>query len=336
MTGPAGPILITGCSSGIGQASAARLARAGHLVYATARRPETLTTLRDLGCETMHLDLTDHESMLQAVTTLRERHGRIGALVNNAGYAEIEATELLNGERLRRQFDTNVFGPLRLCQLVLPAMREAGAGRIINVGSIGDRCVFPLWGGYTASKHALSAFTDALRMETRAYGVHVVLVEPGLVNTRFSTAIDQNLAGPRSGAYQAEHAGFQATLHGLLARLAPSGAVAENGGAVAENGGAVAENGGAGDAATTNGTAGARSLLFARLSVGPDVAACTIERALFSRRPRSRYRVPAHARLAFAARAVLPDRAWDAAVRTLFLGAEAGRPNEPGRPRALP
>jgi NAD(P)-dependent dehydrogenase (short-subunit alcohol dehydrogenase family) len=289
---PEAPILITGCSSGIGRATAARLARAGHLVYATARRPETLTELADLGCDTLRLDLTDHDSMLTAVETLRRRHGRVGTLINNAGYAEVEATEFLDPERLQRQFDTNVFGPLRLCQLVLPGMREAGSGRIVNIGSIGDRCVFPLWGGYTASKHALSAFTDALRMETRRQGIKVILIEPGLIDTRFSATIAENLTSVHQ-PYHLELEGFRTTLRGVLSRLAgePSRQGAE-----------------------------ARSLLFARFSAPPDLAARTVERAVTVARPRSRYRVPAHAHLAFAARALLPDRAWDAAARILFLG----------------
>jgi NAD(P)-dependent dehydrogenase (short-subunit alcohol dehydrogenase family) len=297
------PILITGCSSGIGRATAARLARAGHLVYVSARRPESLIELQDIGCRTLRLDLTDPESMIQAVKTLHQRHGRIAALINNAGYAEIEAAEFLDGDRLQRQFDTNVFGPLRLCQLVLPGMREVGTGRIVNVGSIGDRCVFPLWGGYTASKHALSAFTDALRMETSTYGVQVILVEPGLINTRFSSAIDRNLADHRHPAdlsatpYRAQLDGFHATLRGVLARVATA------------------------PQPQADTVSGVRSLLFAHLSAQPDTAAKTIERAITARRPRTRYRVPAHAHLAFASRMLLPDRVWDAAVRTLFLGA---------------
>ncbi|TDD98131.1 SDR family NAD(P)-dependent oxidoreductase [Actinomadura rubrisoli] len=299
------PILITGCSSGIGRAAAARLARAGHLVYATARRPETLAELEELGCRTLRLDLTDPESMIRAVDAVQQRHGRVATLVNNAGYAEMDATEQLDSERIRRQFDTNVFGPLRLAQLVLPAMRDTGGGRIINIGSIADRCVLPLWGGYAASKHALSAFTEALRMETRRHGVHVILIEPGVFDTQFSHSIDRNLTEHRprpSGPYRAQLDGFRSTLHGVL-DLADDRTAAPH-----RPGGRF------------------RSLLFARLSADPDVAAKTIEHAATAPRPRSRYRIPAHAHLAFAARALLPARLWDAAVTAMFLGPQDDHP----------
>ena len=143
------PVLITGCSSGIGEATARRLARSGHLVYATARRPETLAGLVTAGCRALALDVTDEQSMVAAVGQIQDEHGRVGALVNNAGYGEYGPVEEVPIDAVRRQFETNVFGLVRLTQLVLPGMRAAGAGRIVNVSSMGGRIVFPVAGSTT-------------------------------------------------------------------------------------------------------------------------------------------------------------------------------------------
>ncbi|HLH14954.1 MAG TPA: SDR family NAD(P)-dependent oxidoreductase, partial [Solirubrobacteraceae bacterium] len=122
MAGPSKAVLITGCSSGIGRASALRLARAGWTVYASARRPESLAALAEAGCRTLALDVTDERSMRAAVATVEDAHGAVGVLVNNAGYSQSGALESLSMDAVRRQFETNVFGALRLAQLVLPAM----------------------------------------------------------------------------------------------------------------------------------------------------------------------------------------------------------------------
>ena len=166
-------VLITGCSSGIGHATAERLAAAGWTVYATARKPETLAELEARGCRTLALDVTDEASMEAAVAAVEGEHGSVGALVNNAGYSQSGAIETVPMEKVRAQFETNVFGLVRMCQLVLPAMRAAGRGRIVNVSSMGGKLVFPGGGAYHASKHAVEALSDALRFEVRAFGVRV-------------------------------------------------------------------------------------------------------------------------------------------------------------------
>lgn len=181
-------VLVTGCSTGIGRATAQRLARGGHRVYATARRPETLEELRGLGCEVLALDVTDSESMAQAVKAVEEAEGAVGALVNNAGYSQGGAVETLRMDDIRRQFETNVFGAVELAQRCLPGMRAQGWGRIVNVSSMGGRLTFPGGGAYHASKHALEAFSDALRWEVKRFGVGVSLVEPGVVPTNFPNA----------------------------------------------------------------------------------------------------------------------------------------------------
>src|SRR5665811_399020 len=161
------PVLISGCSSGIGAATAETLVRAGHTVYATARRTETLAGLEALGCHPLALDVTSEDSMIAAVKAVEEEHGQIGTLINNAGFAEYGPIEESDLERVRAMFDTNVFGLARLTQLVLPAMRRARSGRIVNIGSMGGRTSFPVGGFYHASKYAVEAISDALRVEVK-------------------------------------------------------------------------------------------------------------------------------------------------------------------------
>jgi NADP-dependent 3-hydroxy acid dehydrogenase YdfG len=182
---PAKAVLITGCSSGIGHATAAQLAHSGWRVYATARRPEALSDLRERGCKTLALDVTDEASMRAAVGAVIDAEGSVGVLVNNAGYSQSGAVETVPIEEARRQFETNVFGLLRMCQLVLPGMRARRWGKIVNVSSMGGRLVFPGGGLYHATKYAVEAISDALRFEVRGFGVDVIVIEPGLIVTNF-------------------------------------------------------------------------------------------------------------------------------------------------------
>ena len=181
-----GPILITGCSTGIGHATALRLARGGRAVYATARRPETLKDLEAAGCHTLALDVTDEESMRSAVDAVQAVHGAVDVLVNNAGYSQSGAVETIAMDDLRRQFETNVFGLVRLCQLVLPGMRAQGHGRIVNMSSMGANFTFPGGGAYHATKYAVEALSDALRFEVRGFGIGVTVVQPGLIRSEFA------------------------------------------------------------------------------------------------------------------------------------------------------
>jgi NAD(P)-dependent dehydrogenase (short-subunit alcohol dehydrogenase family) len=185
MPEPSKAVLITGCSSGIGHATAEHLAQGGWTVYATARRPETLSDLEAKGCRTLALDVTSEESMRGAVDTVVQAHGAVGVLVNNAGYSQSGAVESVPLEQARAQFETNVFGLLRMCQLVLPGMRDQGWGKVVNISSMGGRLVFPGGGLYHATKYAVEALSDALRFEVRGFGIDVILVEPGLIVTRF-------------------------------------------------------------------------------------------------------------------------------------------------------
>jgi NAD(P)-dependent dehydrogenase (short-subunit alcohol dehydrogenase family) len=183
--------LITGCSSGIGRATAKLLAERGWRVFATARRLETINDLANDHITSLRLDVTNEESMTSAVEQVLAQAGRIDALVNNAGYTEVGPLEEAVAEDIRRQFETNTFGALRMAQLVLPTMRAQGSGRIVNVSTMGGRVVIPFIGLYNASKFALEAMSDALRMETRPFGVRVIVVEPGGVRTNFNDTAHQ-------------------------------------------------------------------------------------------------------------------------------------------------
>lgn len=199
---PSEAVLITGCSSGIGRATAERLAAEGWKVYATARRPETIADLEQQGCVTLALDVTDEDSMSSAVKQVTEAEGAVGVLINNAGYSQSGAVEAVPIDDVRRQFETNVFGLIRMCQLVLPGMRQQHSGKIVNIGSMGGRLTFPGGGIYHATKYAVEAVSDALRFEVRGFGVDVILVEPGLITTNFGeVAVASVGGGGPDGAY---------------------------------------------------------------------------------------------------------------------------------------
>lgn len=161
------------------------MAAQGWPVYASARRPGSIANLAAAGCRLLRVDVTDEESMVAAVRTIEEEHGAVGVLVNNAGYGQGGAVEEVPVEDMRRQFETNFFGLARLTQLVLPAMRTQRWGRIVNVSSMGGKLTLPGGGVYHATKHAVEALSDALRFEVKPFGVDVVVIEPGVIKTRF-------------------------------------------------------------------------------------------------------------------------------------------------------
>ncbi|MDQ3587282.1 MAG: oxidoreductase [Actinomycetota bacterium] len=216
-------VLITGCSSGIGRATAQRLAGRGHTVYATARRLDSIDDLRASGCKLLALDVTDEGSMTEAVDAVEDAEGAVDALVNNAGYSQSGAVESIPVESIRAQFETNVFGLVRMSQLVLPRMRERRAGRIVNIGSMGGKLTFPGGGVYHATKHAVEAISDAMRFELAGFGVQVVLLEPGLIKTGFAGTAVGSIADARDGPYASfNHAVGAATAgayEGPMARL---------------------------------------------------------------------------------------------------------------------
>jgi len=196
-------VLITGCSSGIGRATARAFLEEGWTVYATARDTDDIEELAELGCETAELDVTDDRQVERVVDRIVEEEGYLDCLVNNAGYAQPGPVEDVPVEIVHEQFDVNVYGPHRLARAVLPHMREQGDGTILNVSSLVGRLSVPGMGTYAGSKFAVEGITDALRVEVAEYGVDVVLVEPGPVDTQFNhRATNQLDALERSGTYE--------------------------------------------------------------------------------------------------------------------------------------
>ena len=217
-------VLITGCSSGIGHATAQCLNAAGWKVYATARRPETIADLQLQGATTLALDVTDEASMSAAVQQVTEAEGAVGVLINNAGYSQSGAVESVSIKDAQRVFETNVFGLIRMCQLVLPQMRDQRWGKIVNISSMGGRLVFPGAGFYHATKYAVESISDALRFEVRGFGVDVILIEPGLITTRFGDVAAQSVSsageqGPYSEFNRSVARATANVYHGPLVRL---------------------------------------------------------------------------------------------------------------------
>ena len=273
------PVLISGCSSGIGAATAETLVRAGHTVYATARRTETLAGLEALGCHALVLDVTSEDSMIAAVKAVEADHGKVGTLINNAGFGEYGPIEEADLDRVRTMFETNVFGLARLTQLVLPAMRRSRSGRIVNIGSMGGRITFPVGGFYHASKYAVEAISDALRVEVKPFGIDVILVEPGLIRTNFESRVNESLEmGSPSHGEDTAYAD-------LLA---------------------------ASDKSTTSGYASDF------MTTSPEAVAAVILRAVESARPRSRYVVTSAAKTLINLRRFGGDRVWDATMRSRY------------------
>ena len=197
-------ILLTGASSGIGYDTAIALSRQGHKVYAAARRVERMEALREYGIEPLRMDVTDEQSMQQAVQTILNKEGRIDVLINNAGYGYFGAVENVPMKDARNQLEVNLFGLARLCQLVLPTMRAQRSGRIINTSSVAGKSVFYYGAWYHVSKYAVEAFSDALRMEVKPFGIEVVIIEPGAIKTNWGIIAADHLAETSEGTAYAE------------------------------------------------------------------------------------------------------------------------------------
>lgn len=271
-------VLITGCSTGIGRATALHLAAKGWSVYATARRLESVGDLEAKGCKTLALDVCDDASMTAAVATIERAHGAIGVLVNNAGYGLEGAFEETPMTEIRRQFETNVFGLTRLCQLALPGMRRQGWGKIVNVSSVGGRLALPGGAFYHATKYAVEALSDVMRFEVQGFGVDVILVEPGSIKTEFGRTAIANVdkVKQETSAYSAFNAQVAAKIHEAFE----------------------------GPLAFAAGT--------------PETVAQVIETAITATRPKTRYLITAAARVFVVLREWLPDRAFDAMLRSQF------------------
>jgi short-subunit dehydrogenase len=274
------PVLITGCSSGIGRAAAASLRDAGLRVYATARRAETAADLAARGIATLPLDVTDETSMAEAVAAVEADAGAVGTLINNAGYGLYGPVEQVPMAEVRRQFETNFFGLVRLTQLVLPGMRRRHGGRILNISSMGGRATLPGGAFYHASKYAVEAFSDALRMEVAQFGIEVVLIEPGPVQTPWNDVAAGSLGDAASGSGADPYAAYKAAV-GVSFTRASSG-------------------------------------LVSRLGSDAQDVARVITRAVTARRPRTRYLINPVAKSVVTMNRLLPGRAYDAIIRRQY------------------
>ena len=178
--------LVTGSSTGIGRSTVEHLSAAGWTVIATMRTPAKEQTLQKLpGVSLQTLDVTDVQSIRRALAETVQKHGRIDALVNNAGYGLVGAFEEIAEEQIRKQFETNVFGLMSVCREALPYLRKQGGGRIINISSVGGRITFPLYSAYHSTKWAVEGFTESLQYELAPFGIRTVLIEPGAIRTDF-------------------------------------------------------------------------------------------------------------------------------------------------------
>jgi NAD(P)-dependent dehydrogenase (short-subunit alcohol dehydrogenase family) len=268
-------VLVTGCSTGIGRATALHLATRGWKVYATARRLDSIRDLEGKVAAVLPLDVCDEESCRSAVRTIEEREGAIGVLVNNAGYGQEGTVEEVPMDVVRRQFETNFFGLVQLTKLVLPGMRRQKWGRIVNMSSMGGKLTLPAGGYYHATKHAVEALSDALRFEVEPFGVAVIVIEPGPILTRFGDTASASMATLAAG-------------DSPYARL---------------------------NSAIARGIEDAYKGKTAAFAAPPESVAKAVERAISASRPRTRYVVTAAARILMGLRRWLPDRAFDAVLR---------------------
>ena len=269
-------VIITGASSGIGEAAARRLARGRAKLVISARRADRLQALaHELDPSGQRVlavvaDVTDDADRRRLINEALGKFGRIDALVNNAGYGTRGPLELVPVELIRRNFETNLFSLVALTQLVVPHLRERGSGRIVNIGSVAGRIARPLSSIYDSTKHALEAITDGLRGELAPFGVEVVLIRPGFILTEFVDTANR-VSGPvieNAGPYAPYLGGFRAGYERMQ-----------------------------------------------KLAGRPDDIARLVEKALTARRPAPRYAAPVHAKLFLFLKWLLPARVLDWMVR---------------------
>ncbi len=216
-------ILVTGCSSGIGLCCAQELKQHGYRVFASARKAKDVEQLQAQGFETVQLDLSDSQSITQAVEQVLDKTGgQLYALFNNAAYGQPGAVEDLSREVLREQFETNVFGTQELTNLIIPVMRQQGYGRIIYNGSVLGIIALPFRGAYNASKYALEGLTDTLRLELYGSGIEVSIIEPGPVTSQFR----KNAFLKYQQNIDKEKSFFKTSYEGMEARLKKPGPAA--------------------------------------------------------------------------------------------------------------
>ena len=271
-------ILITGASSGIGYQTAKLAAERGHFVIATAPSEALLKDIPANASLSLVLDLCNEHSIVQALHVIREKNITLTCLINNAGYAQPGPVELVDDARLRKQFDVNVFGTLALTRAVLPLLRAQGKGRIITLSSMLGLVSLPYQGVYAASKFALEALFEALRMEVKDFGIDVVLIEPGWISTAFL----------KTAMAQASQQWMTDTTYGdSLSKYFSISTEAE----------------------TEKPTGAAK--IAAAMAGSPEQVAQTVIRALEAKAPKARYPVTVMAKWLPRLARIVPTRLWD-------------------------
>ena len=195
-------VIVTGASSGIGKATALQLIKEGHSVYGAARRVEKMNELVSAGGKAVAIDITKHDQVHTEIQKIIEAEGRIDVLVNNAGYAVYGAIEDVSYKQAKQQLEVNLFGLAEATKAVLPVMRKQGSGTIVNVSSIGGKVYGPLAAWYHATKWGLEGWSHALRLEVNQFGINVVIIEPGVIKTEFTDAMDHELTEDSNSPYK--------------------------------------------------------------------------------------------------------------------------------------
>ncbi|WP_148715933.1 SDR family NAD(P)-dependent oxidoreductase [Chitinolyticbacter meiyuanensis] len=266
-------ILITGCSSGIGLHAAQTLRDGGWQVYATARKPEDVAQLIEQGFTATALDIADDDSIAAAIIWLETRTGgKLDALFNNAGFGVPGAVEDLNRAAIRHQFETNVFGTMAVTNALLPWMRRQGHGRVLVNSSVLGFAAMPMRGAYNASKYALEGFCDTLRLELAGSNIHVVLIEPGPIASRFRLNAAREFATWVAPFQKGRNAALYEAIHARLAKEGPTTA----------------------------------------FTLGPEATSAAVVAALESRHPKARYQVTAPTKAFWYLKRLLPTRWLDA------------------------
>ena len=219
--------------------------------------------------------------MAAGVRTVEEAEGAVGVLVNNAGYSQSGAIESLTADQIRRQYETNVFGLIRMSQLVLPGMRRQGFGKIVNVSSMGANFTFPGGGLYHSTKYAVEAISEAMRFEVKGFGVDVVVLQPGIIKTGFSDTAVSSIGDDSDDGNGGPYAHFNRAVAKATAEVYEGGPVA-------------------------------------RLGGGPDTVAAVVEKAITADKPKARYRITPSAHLLTGQRALMSDGLWDRFLATRF------------------
>ncbi len=229
-------VLVTGASAGIGKATAIYLAQNGYNVYGAARRTEKMQDLKNHGIKPISLDVTKEESMVACIEQIFQEAGSIDILINNAGFGSSGAVEDVSMEDARYQLEVNVFGAMRLTQLVLPTMRQNNYGKIVNISSIGGKIAFPMAGWYHASKFAIEALSDSLRLEVKSFGIDIIVIEPGGIKSEWADVANQTLKNTSANTVYKELADSLEKLNAndnfpepiIIAKLVKEGIEAKN------------------------------------------------------------------------------------------------------------